>query len=164
MYKKSLKNNIISTSMNHRLIRNNFNKGRIAELKWIKKLSKKYPSIRDNNEVNKFSSMDASSADNDILIEHEHKNRNDLRYGQYTGPMFSLSKLIHSDKQLKKGIRQIYYWTLVDDNNKLYYWEYYNKEKQKDEIHFNNNGNFSTGEGSKRVVDIKWKYLKLYED
>ena len=146
--------------MNYRLIRNNFNKGRIAEIQWLKILQKQYPSIQDNNIINKFAHMDASSTDNDIMIEHEHKNRETINHYKYDGLMINECKIKYSKEQLKKGIRQIFYWTCKDG---LYYWELTNFEKQKEQMKFYRNGNYASGEGARDVVDIKKEYLQLYK-
>ena len=145
--------------INNILRQQNFRKGRIAELKWISILKKQFPSIIDNNIKNEFSHMDCISIDNNIKIEHEHKNRNTIKHDQYRGLMVNQCKIDESIKQLKKGIRQIYYWTCSDG---LYYWELKDIKKQKKEMIYYQNGNFQTKEGHRNVVDIKKKYLKKY--
>jgi hypothetical protein len=147
--------------MNYNLIKQNFTTGRIAEISWLKRLNKKYPSILDNNIKDKYSSMDAISNENGIIIEHEHKNRHTTNHYKYDGLMVNECKITKSIKQLKKGIRQIFYWTCKDG---LYYWELTDIEKQKNEILYYRNGNIKTGEGKRDVVDIKTKYLRRYED
>ena len=157
--------------VNYALKQQNLSYGISKEVSWRKKLSKKYPSIRDNNKNNKFSSMDGYSDDDGICIEHEHKQRKDIRYkntttkGKWiTGPMINACKIHKGIDKIKNGVRQIFYWTLEDDNNDMYYWELTDLEKQKDEIVFNRYGNYQTGEGARNVVDIKWKYLTKWED
>lgn len=144
--------------INNILRQQNFIKGRTAELKWISILKKQFPSIIDNNIKNEFSHMDCISTDNNI-IEHEHKNRDTIKHNQYRGLMVNQCKIDESVKQLKKGIRQIYYWTCSDG---LYYWELKDIKKQKKEMIYYQNGNFQTKEGHRNVVDIKKKYLKKY--
>ena len=158
-------------SIDYSLVNKNLKYGISKEIEWRKRLSKKYPSIRDNNKDNKFSSMDSYSDDNGICIEHEHKQRKDIRYkntttkGKWiTGPMVNVCKIHKGIEQIKKGVRQIFYWTLEDDNNDMYYWELTDLELQKDEIVFTRNGNYQTGEGARNVVDIKWKYLTKWKD
>ena len=158
-------------NVNYKLVNENLKYGISKEVQWRKRLSKKYPSIIDNNKDNKFSSMDSYSNDNGICIEHEHKQRKKIRYknttteGKWiTGPMVNVCKIHKGIEQIKKGVRQIFYWTLEDDNNDMYFWELIDLEKQKDEIVFNRNGNYITGEGARDVVDIKWKYLTKWKD
>jgi len=146
-------------NVNYSLVNENLKYGISKEGNWRKILSKKYPSIKDNNSKNKFSSMDSISNDNGEIIEHEHKSRKRLKYNQYCGPMINACKINKAQKKVKEGIRQIFYWTLEDDNNDMYYWEFLDIDTQKDEIVFNRNGNFQTGEGYRDVCDIKWKYL-----
>ena len=150
--------------VNYGLVNKNLKYGISKEVEWRKILSKKYPSIRDKNKDNKFSSMDSYSDDNGICIEHEHKSRRKLKYNQYRGPMLNACKIHKAQKKVKDGIRQIFYWTLEDDNKDMYDWELTDLEKQQDELVFYQNGNFITNEGNRDVVDIKWKYLKKYED
>tara|TARA_R110002126_G_scaffold215698_1_gene361761 strand:+ start:341 stop:781 length:441 start_codon:yes stop_codon:yes gene_type:complete len=145
--------------MNYRLIRQNFLLGRAGEIKWIKILRKQYPSIIDNNEKDRYSSMDACSVDNDILIEHELKCRK-ITHNQYRGLMVNKCKIDKSIINLNNNIRQIYYWSCLDG---LYYWELYDFEKQKNELIFYKNGNKSAGLPITDVVDIKTKYLTKYE-
>ena len=152
------------TRVNYALKQQNLKYGIGKEVGWRKILSKKYPSIRDKNKNNKFSSMDGYSDDDGIRIDHEHKARRKLKYNQHRGPMLNACKIHNSVKKIQNGVRQIFYWTLVDDNNDMYYWELTDIEKQKDELVFYRNGNFQTGEGLRDVVDIKWKYLKKWED
>ena len=120
--------------VDYRLVNENLNYGISKEKPWRKLLSKKYPSIKDNNSKNKFSSMDSISNDNGEIIEHEHKSRKRLRYNQYCGPMVNACKIHKGIDKIKNGIRQIFYWTLEDDNNDMYYWELTDLELQKDEI------------------------------
>lgn len=165
MLKKVFKNNnatnIMDRVINHTIRNKNFSDGRMAELKWIQKLKKDYKTITDNNIKNKYSHMDAISNDNGETIEHEHKNRTTYRHNQFRGLMLNKCKIDYSNEQLKKGIRQIYYWSCKDG---LYYWELYNLEKQKDEIIYYRNGNLKTNEGCRDVVDIKSAFLKKYEE
>tara|TARA_R110002126_G_scaffold290431_1_gene447360 strand:- start:76 stop:555 length:480 start_codon:yes stop_codon:yes gene_type:complete len=158
MNKKGFKSKILHSSMKYSLIRNNFVSGRKGEIEWIKILKNKYPSIIDNNTIDKFSSMDAISNENGILIEHELKSRN-IHHNKHDGLMFNECKMKKSIKQLEKGIRQIYYWNCTDG---LYYWEFTDMKKQKDEMIFSRNGNHQTGEGDRDIVDIKTEFLKLY--
>ena len=151
--------NIINSLINQELRQQNFTKGRIAELKWMSILKKQYPTIKDRNIKNPFSKMDAISKDNNIKIEHEHKNRDTIKHDQYRGLMVNQCKIDYSVKRLKKGIRQIYYWTCSDG---LYYWELTDITKQKNELIYYRNGNLQTNEGHRDVVDIKKKYLKKY--
>ena len=146
--------------INKTLQKLNFTNGRKAEIKWLKILKNQYPSIIDNNLIDEMSSMDGISFDNNNIIEHEHKNRIDTRHNQYSGIMVNKCKINKSIEQLKKGIRQIYYWSCSDG---LYYWELTDIEKQKKQLRFYRNGNFISGEGQRDVVDIKWQYLKKYE-
>ena len=148
--------------INKTLQKLNFTNGRKAEIEWLKILKNQYPSIIDNNLIDEMSSMDAISFDNNITIEHEHKNRINTRHNQYSGLMVNECKINKSIEKLKNnmGIRQIYYWSCSDG---LYYWELTNIEKQKKELRFYRNGNFISGEGQRDVVDIKWQYLKKYE-
>tara|TARA_R110002153_G_scaffold66504_1_gene177663 strand:- start:231 stop:692 length:462 start_codon:yes stop_codon:yes gene_type:complete len=150
--------------VNYSLVSKNIKYGISKEVQWRKLLSKKYPSIIDNNKENKFSSMDSISNDNGIIIEHEHKSRKRLKYNQYRGLMLNACKIHKGIKKIQSGVRQIFYWTLEDDNKDMYYWELTDLEKQQDEIVFYRNGNFITNEGYRDVVDIKWEYLKKYED
>ena len=150
-------------SVNYSLVKKNIKYGVSKEKAWRTILSKVYPSIKDNNKENKFSSMDSISNDNGSVIEHEHKSRRRLSYNQYRGVMLNACKINKAQKKVKNGIRQIFYWTLEDDNNDMYYWELTDLEKQQDEIIFYRNGNFKTNEGYRDVVDIKWKYLKKWE-
>jgi hypothetical protein len=150
--------------VNYALKQQNLSYGISKEISWRKILSKKYPSIRDKNKNNKFSSMDGYSDDAGIRIDHEHKARRKLKYNQYRGLMLNACKIHKAVNKVKKGIRQIFYWTLEDDNKDMYYWELTDLEKQQDELVFYRNGNFTTGEGLRDVVDIKWEYLKKYED
>ena len=149
--------------VNYTLKNKNLKYGISKEVGWRKILSKKYPSIRDKNKNNKFSSMDGYSDDCGIKIDHEHKARRNLKYNQYRGVLLNACKIYNSAKKIKQNVRQIFYWTLVDDNNTLYYWELTDLEKQKDELVFYRNGNMVTGEGHRDVVDIKWEYLKKYD-
>jgi hypothetical protein len=146
--------------INRTLQKKNFTNGRKAELEWLKILKKQYPTIIDNNLIDIMSSMDGISFDNNITIEHEHKNRIDTRHNKYSGIMVNECKIRKSIEQLKKGIRQIYYWSCSDG---LYYWELTDIEKQRKQLRFYRNGNFQTGEGYRNVVDIKHQYLKKYE-
>ena len=145
--------------INRTLQKLNFTNGRIAEIKWLEILKNQYPTIIDNNLIDIMSSMDGISFDNNITIEHEHKNRINTRHNQYSGLMVNECKIRKSIEQLKKGIRQIYYWTCSDG---LYYWELLDLDKQKKQMKFYRNGNFKSGEGQRDVVDIKWQYLKKY--
>tara|TARA_R110002072_G_scaffold104713_7_gene229355 strand:+ start:352 stop:792 length:441 start_codon:yes stop_codon:yes gene_type:complete len=146
--------------MNYKLIKKNFTTGRIAEIAWLQRLSEKYPTIIDNNMINKYSHMDALSNENDEKIEHELKCRN-INHNEYVGIMINQCKITYSVNQLKKGIRQIYYWKCKDG---LYYWELKDLEKQRNELIYYRNGNIKTGEGKRDVVDIKTEYLRQYED
>ena len=165
MYNKVFKNNNSTNNMNkginHTIRNKNFSDGRIAELKWIEILKNKYKSILDNNIKNKYSHMDAISKDNGEIIEHEHKNRTTYRHNQFRGLLLNKCKIDYSIEQLKKGIRQIYYWNCKDG---LYYWELKDLEKQADEIIYYRNGNLKTNEGYRDVVDIKSIFLKKYEE
>ena len=145
--------------INKTLQKLNFTNGRKAEIKWLEILKNQYPTIIDNNLIDIMSSMDGISFDNNITIEHEHKNRINTRHNQYSGLMVNECKIRKSIEQLKKGIRQIYYWSCSDG---LYYWELIDLEKQKKQMKFYRNGNFKSGEGQRDVVDIKWQYLKKY--
>lgn len=161
MYKKVFKTNFQDNSMiNHTLRNKNFRDGKLAEINWLKILSKKYKTLVDNNETNKYSHMDAYSSDNNILIEHEHKNRSKYNHNQFRGLMLNKCKIDYSKEQLKKGIRQIYYWNCKDG---LYYWELKDLETQKNEIIYYRNGNLKTNEGYRDVVDIKCNFLKKFE-
>ena len=75
--------------------------------------------------------------------------------------MVNECKITKSIKQLKKGIRQIFYWTCIDG---LYYWELTDPIAQKHEYEFGRNGNFQTGEGFRNIVNIRMDYIKKYED
>ena len=146
--------------VDYSLVNKNLKYGISKEVEWRKRLSKKYPSIRDNNKENKFSSMDSYSDDNGICIEHEHKQRN-IKHNQYWSLFFNKSKFDKSVKKLEQNIRQIYYWTCKDG---LYYWELTDPESQIDEYEFGRNGNFQTGEGNRDIVNIRMDYIKKYED
>ena len=146
--------------VDYSLVNKNLKYGISKEKPWRNRLSKKYPSIRDNNKDNKFSSMDSYSDDNGICIEHEHKQRN-IKHNQYWSLFFNKSKFDKSVKKLEQNIRQIYYWTCKDG---LYYWELTDPEAQIDEYEFGRNGNFQTGEGNRDIVNIRMDYIKKYED
>ena len=144
--------------VDYSLVKKNLKFGISKEIAWRKTLSVKYPSIRDNNIENKYSSMDSISDDDGIVKEHEHKQRN-IRHNQYWSLFFNKSKFNKSIIQIKKGIRQIFYWTCKDG---LYYWELHDPELQKDEYSFGSNGNFQTGEGARDIVDVKIKYIQKF--
>ena len=141
-------------------IKKNVEAGVKFEKPWRKILKTKYPSIIDNNIKDRFSHMDAFSNDNNIPIEHEHRSRN-VYHNQYRGLMLNKCKIDYSIDQLKKNIRQIYYWSCKDG---LFYWELYDIEKQKDEIIYYRNGNLKNDCGLRDVVDIKTNFLKKYID
>lgn len=145
---------------NYNLIKDNVEYGTKMEIPWRRRLQKKYPSIRNKNVSNQFSSMDSISTDNGVIIEHEHKQRH-MKHDQYYSIFFNRCKFDKSIQQLKRGIGQIYYWTCTDG---LYFWEFYDVEKQKDQFDYGRNGNFKSGEGARNVVNIKVEYIKKYVD
>ena len=145
---------------NYDLIRDNVKFGTRMETPWRNRLKKKYPSICNKNITDNFASMDSISNDNGVIIEHEHKQRS-MKHDKYWSIFFNKCKFDKSAKQIQRGIRQIYYWTCTDG---LYYWEFYDIEKQKHEFQFGRNGNFRTGEGARDIVNIKVEHIKKYED
>ena len=92
--------------VDYRLVNENLKYGISKEIGWRKRLSKKYPSIRDNNTKDKFSSMDSYSDDNGICIEHEHKQRN-IKHNQYWSLFFNRSKFDKSVIQLEQNINMM---------------------------------------------------------
>lgn len=111
LFKRNLLNNNMNNTINQTLRNKNFNTGRIGEIKFIELLRNKYKNIIDNNEKDKYSHMDFLTNDNNELIEHEHKNRSAIKHNQFRGLMVNECKINYSVQQIKKGIRQIYYWT-----------------------------------------------------
>ena len=48
--------------------------------------------------------------------------------------MLNACKIHKGIKKIQSGVRQIFYWTLEDDNKDMYYWELTDLEQQQDEI------------------------------
>ena len=114
--------------------------------------------IHKNNKFSKMDLFEMDEKNENITSEHEVKGRN-IYHNQYWSLFFNKCKFEYSLEQLKKGIKQIYYWKCKDG---LFYWELYDEIKQKNEFKFGRNGNFQTGEGLRDIVNIKVEYIKKY--
>ena len=145
-------------SYSKKLIAENVARGVAHEPFWIGKLKSKYPTIISNNITNKFSKMDAMAIHNGQVIEFEHKKRN-CNHNTFVGLMVNESKLRYSIEQLKKNVRQIYFWSCKDG---IFFWELKDFEKQKHELIFGQNSNKKIGQPQVDIVDIKTKYLQRF--
>ena len=135
----------------------NRNKGRVAELEWLKLLREKYPEVIDNNEIDRFALKDSTCLEIDgSTSDHELKSRN-CNHNSFVGLMIGNDKYKHSLERLKDGIPTYYYFKC---NDGLFYFKFDNFEKQKHCFIFGGmNGNIKGGELAKPVVDIKAEYL-----
>lgn len=134
--------------------------GKEKEKQFLDKLKSTYPSLSDNNEEDQYSSMDFSSCDDGVLIEHEYKHRIKYRHDQfYEGLMFDCSKFRYMDYRVRQGVRQIVYWHCSDG---VYYWELTDMDKQVDEFTISTNCNTQIDQEPKAIVYIKNKYLKKF--
>ena len=134
--------------------------GKEKEKQFLDKLKSTYPSLSDNNEEDQYSSMDFSSCDDGVLIEHEYKHRIKYRHDQfYEGLMFDCSKFRYMDYRVRQGVRQIVYWHCADG---VYCWELTDMDKQVDEFTISTNCNTQIDQEPKAIVYIKNKYLKKF--
>ena len=141
-----------------KVIAENVKRGISYEPHWIRKLKSNYPTIVSNNVTNKYAKMDATAIHNGQMIEFEHKQRN-CNHNTFVGLMINESKLRYSIEQLKKNVRQIYFWSCKDG---IFFWELSDFEKQKSELIFGQNSNKQIGQPNVNIVDIKTKFLKKY--
>lgn len=142
------------------IMRDQFKRGKAGEKLILEVLKKKFSSVVDNNETNKFSPMDFS--DNTAKIDFECKNRSKYTHNQFdvngyeNGLMFGRNKFDYGIKRLKEGYRQIIYWICKDG---IFFWELVNPETQNKEFTFSMNSAKVIGQEAKNIVYVKTKYL-----
>jgi hypothetical protein len=151
-----------SIERRRRLTQDQFKRGAAGE-KIIKEiLQNKYANVVDNNDKNKFATMDFS-VDGEIKIDFEVKNRGNYTHNQFdrdgytNGLMYGRNKFDYGVERLKLGYKQIILWICKDG---IFWWELTDPEKQLNiEYTFGENSAKCIGQPKKDIVYVKTKCL-----
>lgn len=133
--------------------------GANGEEKVLEILNKKFKSCVKKYH-SKYCEMDyyIQNQKGDVIQEWELKTRR-VNHNQYPSLVFGRNKYEKSLIALKNGVKQTY---LFNCNDGLYYWNFSDEVKQKDEFYFGTICNQRRRDKEHDAVFIKTQYLTLF--